>query len=152
MLGAAAASGQGYTGKGITIGIVDTGVDVEHWELKGRIANPTSAGDARLSEGQINQSSHGTGVGGVIVGSTIAAPASLSINLVRREIRLGVTVTIEVGVIVGSTITVAASLNADLLRRDTTGIAPDARLYVHPIPLGPPSSGAGPTCLPLPVQ
>ena len=136
-LNAIVAHAQGYTGKRVTIGLIDSGVDIGHWELKDRIVNPESAGDARLSAGQtLGLSSHGTGTGGVIIGSTLAAPAALSVNVVYRTSLYG---TLNgIGVIVGSTVSVAAGLSADLLARDTTGIAPDARLYVIPIPLRPP--------------
>ena len=80
-IGAQAAHSQGHIGEGVTVGLIDTGVDVEHWELAGKLVNPESAGDERLSVGQKRQSSHGTSVGGVIVGSTLALPASITINV-----------------------------------------------------------------------
>ncbi|MCY4324557.1 MAG: S8 family serine peptidase, partial [Betaproteobacteria bacterium] len=86
MLNATVAHAQGYTGKGVTVGIIDTGVDVVHWELASKIVNPTSAGDERLAAGKKSQNSHGTSVAGIIVASSLAPPASLSKRIRNRDV------------------------------------------------------------------
>ncbi len=56
-----------YTGKGIRVGIIDTGVQLEHPELKGRVVGGTNfANPARAYD---DQGFHGTFVAGVIGGA-----------------------------------------------------------------------------------
>ena len=85
-INAASAHSKGHTGKGITIGMVDTGVDVNHWKFRGRIANPASALDAGLVPSvTISHSSHGTAVAGVIVANSLAVPASVSSEIAGND-------------------------------------------------------------------
>ena len=85
MLNATVAHAQGYTGKGVTVGVIDSGVDVEHWELAGKVVNPSDARDERLAPGKIGTVSHGTGVAGVIVASSLAPPATLSATELAQD-------------------------------------------------------------------
>jgi subtilisin family serine protease len=52
------------TGKGVRIAVVDTGVDVEHPDLQGRVIKTANFVDG--GEQNFNQDSHGTAVAGVI--------------------------------------------------------------------------------------
>jgi subtilisin family serine protease len=62
-IGAAAAHGVA-TGKGVRIAIVDTGVDVEHPDLRGRIAKTANFVDG--GDKSFNADRHGTEVAGII--------------------------------------------------------------------------------------
>lgn len=61
---------EGFTGKGVVVGVVDTGVDTTHPDLTGRV----KAFKDFTGEGEIDNNGHGTHVAG-IVGGTGAASA-----------------------------------------------------------------------------
>jgi subtilisin family serine protease len=56
------------TGKGITVALIDTGVDVEHPDLRGRIISTANFVDG--GEATFTQDRHGTAVAGVIAART----------------------------------------------------------------------------------
>lgn len=58
----------GYTGAGVTVGIVDGGIRTTHVDLASRISACTSAGGARTSCGNSNDD-HGTHVAGAVAGT-----------------------------------------------------------------------------------
>lgn len=66
---AASAYRRGFTGKGITVGLLDTGVDTTHFEMQGRIAPGGGYDFVNNTAGQPSPSdlfAHGTQVAGVI--------------------------------------------------------------------------------------
>jgi hypothetical protein len=70
-VGAPAAWAAGFTGKGATVGVVDTGVDANHPDLKGVV---TDAKDFTGSEfGTKDEVGHGTHVAGTIAGRGTAS-------------------------------------------------------------------------------
>lgn len=59
----------GFTGQGVTIAIVDTGIDVEHPDFEGRIANTVDY----TGEGADDNNGHGTHVASIAAGSGAAS-------------------------------------------------------------------------------
>lgn len=69
-IGALSTCQRGHTGDGVVVGLIDTGVDVNHFELEGRIADNGGYDFVNDLAGQPATSQlngHGTQVGGVIV-------------------------------------------------------------------------------------
>lgn len=60
---------QGVTGKGVLVGIVDTGIDATHPDLTGRV----KAFKDFTGEGEIDNNGHGTHVAGIIGGTGAAS-------------------------------------------------------------------------------
>lgn len=61
------------TGAGVTVALLDTGVDGSHADLAGRIVGGTSLGAARGTPAQWDDDGHGTALAGVIAGNGGAA-------------------------------------------------------------------------------
>ncbi len=60
----------GYTGKGVTVAVLDTGVDANHPDLKGRVADTANfTEEASAADGV----GHGTHVASIIAGSGVAS-------------------------------------------------------------------------------
>ncbi|MEV4630684.1 S8 family serine peptidase, partial [Micromonospora sp. NPDC049523] len=69
-IGAPAAYQAGYTGNGVTVAVLDTGVDVNHPDLVGRVAEARNFSEAADAEDLIG---HGTHVASIIAGSGAAS-------------------------------------------------------------------------------
>lgn len=65
MVGAPAAWARGYTGKGVLVGVVDTGVDINQTDLKGKVVKYSGY----LSKGGDVYHGHGTWMESIIAGS-----------------------------------------------------------------------------------
>ncbi len=59
----------GYTGEGVKVGIVDSGIDLHHPDFKGRIAETYSA----VGDDGVDRFGHGTHVAGIIAGDGTAS-------------------------------------------------------------------------------
>lgn len=69
-IGAPAAWQAGYTGKGVTVAILDTGVDAEHPDLAGKVAlSKDFSGKGSVADGN----GHGTHVASIVTGSGAAS-------------------------------------------------------------------------------
>ncbi|GAA1025830.1 S8 family serine peptidase [Amycolatopsis albidoflavus] len=69
-IGAPAAWQAGYTGKGVTVAVLDTGVDAEHPDLAGKVAQSKDfSGKGNVVDGN----GHGTHVASIITGSGAAS-------------------------------------------------------------------------------
>ncbi len=66
VIGASSAYAAGATGRGITVGVVDTGIDVDHPELTGQIAAASTDIVSRDPQFVNDIDGHGTAVAGVI--------------------------------------------------------------------------------------
>jgi subtilisin family serine protease len=64
LIGAPVVWNQGYTGAGIGVAVLDTGVDLEHPDFAGRIAGMADF----TAEGVVDQNGHGTHVAGIACG------------------------------------------------------------------------------------
>ncbi len=69
LLGVPQAWSRGYTGKGVVVGIVDTGVDQTHPDIVGRV----KAFKDFTGEGEIDNNGHGTHVAGIVGGTGAAS-------------------------------------------------------------------------------
>ncbi|MFC4146019.1 S8 family serine peptidase [Micromonospora mangrovi] len=69
-IGAPAAWAAGFTGKGITVAVLDTGVDVTHPDLAGRVAESRNFTEAPDADDMVG---HGTHVASIIGGSGAAS-------------------------------------------------------------------------------
>lgn len=65
-IGASSAYATGATGHGITVGIIDTGIDVDHPEFEGAIAPASTDIVTGSSEWLDDEDGHGTAVAGII--------------------------------------------------------------------------------------
>lgn len=92
----------GYTGRGVRIAILDTGIDANHPDLKGRIGSVRDFTD----EGPEDHSGHGTHVAGIVAGDGrssrgkyrgVAPQASLLIGKVLRRDGGGLTSEVMAG-------------------------------------------------------
>ena len=77
-IGAPAAWQAGLTGKGMTVALIDSGVDVTHPDLAGRVAaqvdfSPVATGGAPTSTGVHDLLGHGTAVASIAAGSGAAS-------------------------------------------------------------------------------
>lgn len=68
-IGAPAAWQAGYTGRGVTVAVLDSGVDAEHPDLVGRVTDSVNFTDA-ADDGDLT--GHGTHVASIIAGSGAA--------------------------------------------------------------------------------
>lgn len=67
MVGASQAYAMGFTGKGVTVAVIDTGIDASHPEFEGRLLKPYNAITEGTGFGDVKDlSSHGTHVAGII--------------------------------------------------------------------------------------
>ncbi|WP_319459446.1 S8 family serine peptidase [Micromonospora sp. RTP1Z1] len=69
-IGAPAAYAAGFTGKGVTVAVLDTGVDVTHPDLAGRVAESRNFSEAPDADDTVG---HGTHVASIIGGSGAAS-------------------------------------------------------------------------------
>jgi len=69
LIGAPRVWDAGFTGKGVIIAIVDTGIDVEHPDLAGRVVETVDFS----GEGFIDNNGHGTHVAGIAAGNGAAS-------------------------------------------------------------------------------
>ncbi|MFG2058227.1 S8 family serine peptidase [Micromonospora sp. NPDC048930] len=69
-IGAPAAYAAGYTGKGVTVAVLDTGVDVTHPDLAGRVADSRNFSEMPDADDMVG---HGTHVASIIAGSGAAS-------------------------------------------------------------------------------
>ncbi|OKI49281.1 S8 family serine peptidase [Micromonospora sp. CB01531] len=69
-IGAPAAYAAGFTGKGVTVAVLDTGVDVTHPDLAGRVAESRNFSAAPDTDDTVG---HGTHVASIIAGSGAAS-------------------------------------------------------------------------------
>ena len=77
-IGAPAAWQAGLTGKGMTVAVIDTGVDVTHPDLAGRVAaqvdfSPVADGGAPTSTDVHDLAGHGTAVASIVAGNGAAS-------------------------------------------------------------------------------
>ncbi|MDQ3580075.1 MAG: S8 family serine peptidase, partial [Actinomycetota bacterium] len=70
-IGAPTAWSAGYTGAGVTVGVLDTGIDAEHPDLRGKVVERSDF----TGTGAEDQVGHGTHVAGIIAGSGAASDA-----------------------------------------------------------------------------
>ncbi|GAA3015096.1 S8 family serine peptidase [Actinokineospora diospyrosa] len=68
-IGAPAVWDSGYTGAGVTVGVLDTGIDGAHPDLAGKVLETTDF----TGTGTVDQVGHGTHVAGIIAGSGAAS-------------------------------------------------------------------------------
>ncbi len=69
LIGAPSVWQAGFTGKGIRVGVVDTGIDPNHLDFAGRIAQMKDF----TGEGPVDNNGHGTHVAGIIGGTGAAS-------------------------------------------------------------------------------
>ncbi|MCW3841385.1 S8 family serine peptidase [Micromonospora yasonensis] len=69
-IGAPAAYAAGFTGKGVTVAVLDTGVDVTHPDLAGRVAESRNFSEMPDADDMVG---HGTHVASIIAGSGAAS-------------------------------------------------------------------------------
>ncbi len=77
-IGAPAAWQAGHTGQGVTVAVLDTGIDATHPELADAVVN--SADFTRSESGAADVRGHGTHVASIITGARGVAPAARLLN------------------------------------------------------------------------
>lgn len=65
----------GLDGEGVTVSILDTGVDPRHPDLAGRVSKPVDYGRAPEAGEPVDSYGHGTHVAGIVAGDPTALPA-----------------------------------------------------------------------------
>jgi len=94
-IGAPAAWSRGFTGAGIKVGVIDTGIDPNHPCLKGKVASEFTAAQGGSLEGPQDIIGHGTAVAASIVCNPLDSPYS-SIGVAKDAAVLNAKATIQV--------------------------------------------------------
>jgi len=66
LINASTAYARGATGSGITVGIIDTGLDITHTEFSGRIVSAQNFAGDRATDDVTDDDDHGTHVAGIV--------------------------------------------------------------------------------------